>query len=129
MLFLELFNFLNHYFSLLFFRIADGKVATIDMRTMPTQVDQEFQCFEGSILTLSPHPLDENLFMASCVNGYGGKQEYLSYYLFNLLFKTGKLACSICVTCNQVQPLLHALTLFIACLMLSVKSVALSILH
>lgn len=40
------------------------------MRIIPNQVGQQFKCFEGGILSLSQHPLNENLLMASCVNGY-----------------------------------------------------------
>ena len=60
----------NRYLIEFFFILADGLVATIDMRAMDTPVVQQFRCFEASIPTLSHHPTNENLILASCVNGY-----------------------------------------------------------
>nr|CAH0112228.1 unnamed protein product [Daphnia galeata] len=48
---------------------ADGQVVTIDTRLTPTIGEQKFKCFNGKIVSLSHHPLNENLIMASSVNG------------------------------------------------------------
>lgn len=51
---------------------ADGQVVTVDTRIIPTIGEQQrFKCFDGKIVSLSHHPLNENLIMASSVNGCG----------------------------------------------------------
>ncbi|XP_046651661.1 WD repeat-containing protein 76-like isoform X2 [Daphnia pulicaria] len=51
---------------------ADGQVVTVDMRILPTIGEQRFKCFNGKIVGLSHHPLNENLIMAGSVNGEVG---------------------------------------------------------
>ncbi|EFX79300.1 hypothetical protein DAPPUDRAFT_319557 [Daphnia pulex] len=51
---------------------ADGQVVTVDMRILPTIGEQRLKCFNGKIVGLSHHPLNENLIMASSVNGEVG---------------------------------------------------------
>ena len=41
----------------------------VDIRIMPTTEQQRFKCFNGKIVALSNHPLNENLIMASS-HGY-----------------------------------------------------------
>ena len=57
--------------------IADGQVVTIDTRLTPAIGEQKFKCFNGKIVSLSHHPLNENLIMASSVNGFE------TYYVFS----------------------------------------------
>jgi hypothetical protein len=60
-----------------FIFIADGQVVTIDTRLTPSIGEHKFKCFNGKIVSLSHHPLNENLIMASSVNGFE------TYYVFS----------------------------------------------
>ncbi len=97
--------------TLFLFFIADGRVATIDTRTLPTRVEQQFKCFEGSIPSLSHHPVNENLIMASCVNGYcTTNPRFLlqeRHFVVNFLFckhLTERPTFLTCVLSNQFRP-------------------------